>query len=105
MAEAYEIEAFLQELRLKIDFRGILFRDDRKKNAQTLLDLDILPPERKKIILQLKSADYHQGPKPDTLNKGSDMWVFKKNVKGQEVYIKITLGLINNSAVCISFHT
>jgi hypothetical protein len=31
------------------------------------------------------------------------MWVFGKDVKGQEVYIKITLGK-GSSALCISFH-
>ena len=33
-----------------------------------------------------------------------EMWVFGKDVKGQEVYIKITLGLPNSSTICISFH-
>ena len=32
------------------------------------------------------------------------MWVFGKDVKGSEVYIKITLGPPNYRAVCISFH-
>lgn len=27
-----------------------------------------------------------------------------KDVKGHEVYIKITLGLPNSSTICISFH-
>jgi hypothetical protein len=32
------------------------------------------------------------------------MWVFGKEVKQKEVYIKISMGIANNSAVCISFH-
>jgi hypothetical protein len=32
------------------------------------------------------------------------MWVFGKNVKGQEVYIKITLGFPISTTICISFH-
>ena len=39
----------------------------------------------------------------DTLNHCGEMWVFGKDVKGQEVYIKITLGK-GASALCISFH-
>jgi len=33
-----------------------------------------------------------------------DMWVFGKDVKGQEVYIKISLGQKNSQTICISFH-
>ena len=33
-----------------------------------------------------------------------DMWVFGKDVKGQEVYIKISLGQENRQTICISFH-
>ena len=32
------------------------------------------------------------------------MWVFGKDVKGQDVYIKISIGINNASAICISFH-
>ncbi len=32
------------------------------------------------------------------------MWVFGKDVKGKEVYIKITLGKPNSHTICISFH-
>lgn len=32
------------------------------------------------------------------------MWVFGKDVKSKDVYIKISMGISNSSAVCISFH-
>ncbi len=32
------------------------------------------------------------------------MWVFGKDIKGREVYIKISLGLENCQTICISFH-
>lgn len=32
------------------------------------------------------------------------MWVFGKDVRGNEVYIKITLGKPNSHTICISFH-
>jgi hypothetical protein len=32
------------------------------------------------------------------------MWVFGKQVKKNEVYIKVSMGIENNGAVCISFH-
>lgn len=99
-----EVEKFLLVLNQKIRVFDIIFRDDRGKNFQTLIDLDITPKYRKDIILSLASDDYIEGPIIDTLNKVGDMWVFGKDVKGQEVYIKITLGLPNKEVICISFH-
>jgi hypothetical protein len=32
------------------------------------------------------------------------MWVFGKMVKKKEIYIKITIGMVNNQTICISFH-
>ena len=83
MATKEEVQRFLNQMKEKIKVFGIIYRDDRGKNAQTL--------------------DYSEGPVIDTLNQCGEMWVFGKDVKGQEVYIKITLGK-GSSALCISFH-
>lgn len=85
-------------------FFDILFRNDRGKNQQALLDLEITPGKRLEIINSLKSDDFVRGPLPDTLNKGTDLWEFGKKVKKKDVYIKITMGNQNSSVVCISFH-
>lgn len=105
MATANEIETFLQDFKVKMKVWDIIFRDDRGKNTQTLLDLEISPKDREKIITQLTAADYYKGPLKDKLNDGPDLWVFKKEVKGFKVYIKLTLGFCNNKVICISFHT
>lgn len=104
MATKEQVEAFLKRLKEKIKVFDILFRDDRGKNLQTLATLEITPTYRKQVILSIEPEDYVEGPIVDTLNKMGEMWVFGKNVKGQEVYIKITLGQPNNSTICISFH-
>ncbi len=82
----------------------MLYRDDRGKNAQALLDLELRPVERTKIIKTLEINDYSEGPLEEALYGGSPMWVFGKTVKNTEVYIKITLGNENNRTICISFH-
>ena len=46
----------------------------------------------------------HKQPVIDLLNKRTEMWVFGKDVKEREVYIKITLGYQNGQTICISFH-
>ncbi len=104
MATKEQVEDFLKWLKEKIKVFDIIFRDDRGKNLQTLATLEITPTYRKKVILNIEPEDYSEGPIVDTLNKMGEMWVFGKDVKGREVYIKITLGQPNNSTICISFH-
>ena len=104
MATLNEIEIFLNDFFTKLGIWGIYVRDDRSKNAQTLLDLEISPADRIKLITKLVATDYSEGPLPETLLKGSDMWVFGKKVKEREIYIKITMGQTDSKVICISFH-
>lgn len=99
-----EVEKFLEEFSLKVRVFGIRFRDDRQKNQNSLLELEITPKERENIIMQLNCFDYSEGPITDALNNQGEMWVFGKDVKGNEVYIKITMGRPNSHTICISFH-
>jgi hypothetical protein len=98
------IEEFLRDFKQKKKVYQILFRDDRGKNQQTLLDLEITPGKREEVIDSIKLEDYVEGPKEENLYKGADMWVFGKQIKGKEIYIKITIGNPNASVICISFH-
>lgn len=99
-----QVDAFLKDFKQKSKIWGIVFRDDRGKNAQTLLDLELRPIDRSRIIEKLEVKDYIEGPVHDKLNKGPEMWVFGKRVKQCAVYIEITLGNPNASTICISFH-
>ncbi len=104
MATTDEIYSFLQDFKTKIGIWGVIFRDDRGKNAKALLDLDITPVYREEVLRGLLVTDYYEGPKKETLYGGADMWVFGKTIKGQEVYIKVTLGFAGAQVICISFH-
>lgn len=88
MAVRDEVEAFLASFHEKVKVFGILFRDDRVKNRNALFDLDITRFERMEIIKSIETEDYSEGPIIDELNLGSEMWVFGKDVKDIEVYIK-----------------
>ena len=99
-----EVQAFLNQFHTKMNIYGILYRDDRGKNQKTLEELEIVPSYRKVVIESLSVEDYIQGPVVDTLNYLGEMWVFGKDVKGREVYIKIMLGGVNCQTICISFH-
>ena len=104
MALKDEVELFLASFHAKVKVFGIFFYDDREKNRVALFDLEISRLERLEIVESIVTEDYSEGPIPDELNNGADMWVFGKDVNGAEVYIKITLGGYNGRAICISFH-
>lgn len=104
MATKLEVQRFLRTFHAKLKVFDILFRDDREKDRKTLLDLDITPVYRIEIIKSLAVTDYSAGPIVSDLGKNTEMWVFGKDVKQREVYIKISLGFPNASVICISFH-
>ena len=99
-----DVQKFLNQFHQKMKIFGIIYRDDRGKNQKTLEELEIVPSYRRVIIENLIVEDYVQGPVVDLLNKLGEMWVFGKDVKGHEVYIKISMGLANSQTICISFH-
>lgn len=104
MATREEVEQFLSHFKLKLEVFGVFFLDGREKNAQALLDLNITRLERMEVIRTIEVEDYSEGPIRDVLNDYGEMWIFGKDVKKQEVYIKITMGKENNKTICISFH-
>ena len=104
MISIQEVSAYLKRLKVKINTFGILFLDDRGKNQQTLHDMEISPNERKEIISSLEAKDYSQGPLDEKMHGILPMWVFGKQVKSEEVYIKVSMRRHGGEAVCISFH-
>ncbi|MGD0589395.1 MAG: toxin [Bacteroidota bacterium] len=99
-----QVDSFLKDFKEKMKIWNILFRDDRAKNTQALADLEITPIDRKYILNNLSADDFSEGPLVETLYGGSNMWIFGKEVKNQEVFIKISMGFTGASVLCISFH-
>ena len=104
MAEREDVQSFLEQFHAKMKIFGIIYRDDRGKNIKTLEELEIVPSYRKIVIESLSVDDYVEGPVIDTLNKLGELWVFGKDVKNREVYIKIMISAIGGQTICISFH-
>lgn len=104
MASKEEIALFLKQFHQKLEIYNIVFRDDRSKNLSTLALLDMPPSARIKVIKEITTEDYSEGPITDTLNKVNEIWVFGKDIQKHEIYIKISLGHPNCSTICISFH-
>lgn len=104
MVSREEVQRFLDRFNAKMKIYGIIYRDDRGKNRQTLEELEIVPMYRRVVIESLVVEDYVQGPVIDELNRRGEMWVFGKDVKAREVCIKIMLGCESGQTICISFH-
>lgn len=99
-----DVEKFLENFYVKVKIFGIRFRDDRGKNRNALLDLEITPRMRETVVMSLEWKDYSEGPITDELNHGAEMWVFGKDYRDTEIYIKITMGKPGSHTICISFH-
>ena len=104
MAKREDIQLFLNDFKVKLGIWSIVYLDKRPKNLQTLLDLEITPAQRTDILRALTVIDYSEGPLEEKAYGGRDMLVFGKEVKKQEVYIKVTVGVANKPVLCISFH-
>ena len=98
-----EVEAFLQDFKMKKKIWGVLFLA-REKNFNTLSTLEISGKYREDILESLTVSDYVEGPMPEEWHGSKEMWVFGKVVKSVPIYIKITLGTSGDQAICISFH-
>jgi hypothetical protein len=104
MASTTEIEAFLKDFKQKLGFWGLFIRTDREKNFKTMTALGYSLNDVKEELQGLEVIHYSEGPLKETLYGGADMWVFGKQIQGQEVYIKITMGRLSDKVLCISFH-
>ncbi|GAB4234049.1 MAG: hypothetical protein Tsb0034_07520 [Ekhidna sp.] len=104
MTTEKEIKEFLRSFKEKMSIWDVLFLDDRGKNARTLSTLEIRPVDRLQVLKELEYKDYSQGPLEEDWHGGKEMWVFGREVKGEEIYIKITPGAPGTSVICISFH-
>lgn len=104
MADKTTVKSFLQELKQLIKTLGIIFSNRPKNSIQHLAELSITAKMREEIILNLAIEDYSEGPVEETQQGGTEMWVFGKAIKGQQIYIKLTISKNTDRPICISFH-
>jgi hypothetical protein len=94
-------QKFLLEFKEIASQNGIILIH-RHDTLSTLEYLGLTKANLEEILLGLSIDEYCEGPEPDHNGIG-EIWVFGKNMKGVEVYIK--LKIINPGAVKgISFH-
>jgi hypothetical protein len=99
-----QVEDFLDNFKVKMNIWGLLISSNRQKNVQTMADLEIRHVDLIAELADLSVINFSEGPLTDVVNGGPEMWVFGKQIKGHEIYIKLTSGQPGKSPVCISFH-
>lgn len=98
------LERFLEEFHQKMRVFGVIFMN-REKNLQVLADMEISPDRREHYPGELKVRDYFSGPNSDTYDHGMPPYYeFGIDVKGREIYVKISLGRPGKPVLCMSFH-
>ena len=97
-----DVKNFLNSLNVKIDIYGMVFAD-RQRCQETMRMLGINESGAKNIVKTLDATDFSKYF-DDVSQWGCDLWAFGKDINGEEIYIKIGLGLPNRQTICVSFH-
>ena len=103
LIEEEDLSQFLEAFAMKKERFGIIFFN-REKNLQALLTMELTAKRRDRVIDSLEMRDCFRGPRADQVHKGLSYWEFGKEVRGIEVYIKLSLGRADESVWCMSFH-
>lgn len=102
MPSLEEIEHFLFAFRSLKCKHGIVFFP-RERNFRALLECEISPEERERVISCLKAQHYCKGPNTDGLIPGRACWEFGDRINGMEICIQLSLGLEDGAVFCLSF--
>lgn len=99
------MRAFLIEFKDAITARSGVYLIQRTDTMETLRHLGLTKRNLEEILLSLSIVNYSSGPEADR-DRGGNIWVFGKMIKGEEIYIKIKVGDIKGTKIakCISFH-
>jgi hypothetical protein len=91
MATGAEVQAFLDQFRVCVEFGSKIEFRQTPKNIQGLVTLNMTEAQAKARVCALKRADYSSGPEPDRDEDGKEVWKFGCMESGMEVYIKLRL--------------
>lgn len=105
VAPLADIEKVLADMRIAINNHKCTLVP-RRINMDSLARLGILAADVLSEMYTLTSADYVSGPLVDRDAPSSDcLWVFKKSVCGNIIYIKFkVIYQINGDVIIVSFH-
>lgn len=74
------VKKFLKEIKYLITLKKLDIIP-RKKNEDSLLQLELTLKDCPDAIMSLQVSDYHKGPEPDEDITDEDVWVFGKKLE------------------------
>jgi len=100
-----QIHTFLIEFKKVVTQGSGVMLVPRHDSKVTLSHLGITKRNLEEILLTLSVDNYSSGPEADK-DKGGDIWVFGKQIRGYEIYIKLKVAEVSGTKIakCISFH-
>ena len=104
-----DIEDFLKNCRELIEQRKVILNpkeDAKRRRIDTLDKLEYNIRAMLEEIKELSPNDLHSGPEKDYNYPNDEVWIFKKDIKGYLIYIKIKIRQIpiGKELYVISFH-
>lgn len=104
-----DVEDFLEKCRELIDQRKVTLNpkeDAKRRRIETLDKLEYNIRAMLEEIKDLSSNDLHSGPETDHNYPNEVVWIFKKDIKGYLIYIKIKIRQIpiGKDLYVTSFH-
>lgn len=91
MSSAQEVQTFLDQFRVCVEFGSKVQFRQTPKNIQGLVTLNMTQAQAVERACGLSSGDYCTGPEVDRDEDGKEIWVFGCVEGGVEVYIKLRL--------------
>jgi len=100
--EEAEVSFFLEAFHRHKAIYGIVFYDP-EKNLQALLDMEMSPYTREKIIDDIKVEDCCEGPLYSSEYPDITCWKFIKKYHTRKIQIALALGFIEEPVRCYDF--
>ena len=105
MVSLKALRVFLQQVRNSIDNNQYTILDHRFKYQQTLAQLGIINQDVIDDIYQLTEKDLWTKKQDDNPMFPGDVWICKKYLHGELIYIKLKIKQINGDfLVVLSYH-
>jgi hypothetical protein len=100
-----QIHTFLIEFKRAVTQGSGVMLVPRHDTKVTLAHLGITKRNLEEILLTLSVDNYSSGPETDR-DRGGDIWVFGKQIRGYEMYIKLKVTEVSGTKIakCISCH-
>ncbi len=97
-----DVSFFLEAFHRHKAIYGIVFYDP-EKNLQALLDMEMSPYTREKIIDEIKAGNCCEGPLYTPNYPDITYWKFIKKYHTREIQIALALGFIEEPVRCYDF--